>query len=194
MLILVQVSISSAAVGKLLLCLRCVLPQDKPMVFGLEMAVTSFFTFVPFKIIYIGLQDIACMSWTEAGTCQMHHSKTLALSVSILTSCLFLISGVFMVWVAIIAQDLELYENYEEDENYEDAGNYEINHDDTLRERRFGTPWPSRKKMNRFNESDIHQPGVIPMIISHAPPSSAMEVSSANLDSTSDRHDDITDL
>ncbi|XP_046407480.1 solute carrier organic anion transporter family member 1A2-like [Ischnura elegans] len=194
MLAFIQVIIASAAVGKLLLCLRCVLPQDKPMFFGLEMSVTSFFTFVPSKIVYIGLQDIACMSWTNAGTCQMHHSKMLALSASILTSCLLIISGTLMVWVAIVAKGLELYENDDDDEGFEYVGNEEMSDEDTSRNCRDGTPWPGRKKRrNKYENEEVLQPELQQMI---APdhPSNIAEIRKANSDPSPQNHENTTEL
>ncbi|KAG8236544.1 hypothetical protein J437_LFUL011321 [Ladona fulva] len=183
-LALLQILVASGMIGKLLLCLRCVIPQDKPMVFGLEMSVVSLFAYVPFKLLYNYLKDFSCSHRTESGMCQMHDPKTLALSVNLLTSGLLFLSALFTIWMAIIAKNFDLYEVDDEDESYYDSGYDEINEPEreTLRESRYGTPWPVRKMRNKkgANNNISQESKLLQMVVSPAAPSKAVPVDESN--------------
>jgi hypothetical protein len=95
-----------------------------------------------------------------------------------------------MVWVAIIARGLELYENDDEEENYEDAGNDE----NPLRERRYGTPWPGRRKRGRKSDNNELQPSELQQIISPDPSSIVTEVRKINSDPNPTNNENTTEL
>ncbi|XP_067011132.2 solute carrier organic anion transporter family member 74D [Anabrus simplex] len=112
--------LGTGIVGNLLICLRCVIPEDKPALLGLELLLVGKMQ-VPGKIIYKWLIDSTCKHWGENNyNCRLFESDRLIANLNILTACLLLMSSFFDLFVWYFSRDLKLYSDEDIDDDTED--------------------------------------------------------------------------
>jgi hypothetical protein len=111
--------LASTLVGKLIISIRAVLPQDKSLVIALELTFIGLIVYIPGKMAYRFVADHTCQYFApdEYG-CFLHDSQ-FGTYINILTAGLILIGILFEAVLLCTVGDLMLYgEDFEGDDIY----------------------------------------------------------------------------
>lgn len=102
--------LGSTLIGKLIITLRAVLPQDKSTAIGFELFFIGLIVYVPGKFGYRFIADHTCQYVAPDGfRCFIHESPTYGNLLNIVTAALILIGLVFEVLLLFNVKDMVLY-------------------------------------------------------------------------------------
>jgi hypothetical protein len=119
LVIMAAALIASTLVGKLIIGIRAVLPQDKSLAIGAELMFVGIFVFIPGKIGYAYLARSTCQYEAPDGfRCFLHESPLFGDWLNVITGGLIVIGVIFEVILMFCVNDLELYGDEEENESY----------------------------------------------------------------------------
>lgn len=119
LVIIAAALIASTLVGKLIIGIRAVLPQDKALAIGAELTLVGIFVFIPGKIGYAYLAERTCQYEAPDGfRCFLHESPLFGDWINVITAGLIVIGIIFEVILMFCVNELELYGDEEESENY----------------------------------------------------------------------------
>lgn len=117
LIIMAAALIASTLVGKLIIGIRAVLPQDKSLAIAAEVMFVGLFVYVPGKIGYAFLASSTCQYEAPDGfRCFLHESPLFGDWINIITAGLIVIGIIFEVILLFCVNDLTLYGD-EENEN-----------------------------------------------------------------------------
>ncbi|KAL7041620.1 hypothetical protein ACKWTF_000836 [Chironomus riparius] len=110
LIILASSLIASTLIGKIIISLRAVLPQDKSLVIGLELSLLGIIVYVPGKMGYRLIADKTCQYFAPDGfTCFLHESPLFGNWMNIITALLIILGIIFEVILLFVVGDLLLY-------------------------------------------------------------------------------------
>lgn len=110
LVIMAAALIASTLVGKLIIGIRAVLPQDKALSIAAELMFVGIFVFIPGKIGYAYLAERTCQYEAPDGfRCFLHESPLFGDWINVITAILIVIGIVFEVILMFCVNDLELY-------------------------------------------------------------------------------------
>lgn len=119
LVIMAAALIASTLVGKLIIGIRAVLPQDKALAIGAELMLVGIFVYIPGKIGYAILANQTCQYEAPDGfRCFLHESPLFGDWINVITAALIVIGVIFEVILMFCVNDLELYGDEEETESY----------------------------------------------------------------------------
>lgn len=117
MTVLAAALIASTLIGKLIISLRAVLPQDKSFVIAFELSIIGLIVFIPGKMAYRFIADHTCQYFApDEYRCFLHDSQ-FGTYMNILTAGLILIGIIFEALLFFTVKDLLLYGEESEDDN-----------------------------------------------------------------------------
>lgn len=109
--------LGSTLIGKLIITLRSVLPQDKASALALELTLVSLVIYFPGKIGYRVIANQTCQYFApDKFRCYLHENPTYGNLLNIVTSGLILIALLFEAILLIVIGDLSLYGESDENE------------------------------------------------------------------------------
>ncbi|XP_034947894.1 solute carrier organic anion transporter family member 2A1 isoform X2 [Chelonus insularis] len=112
--IIVYTLIASGAVSCAIIGLRSVYIQDKALAIGLWIVLTSFFTYLPGKMLYWKLTDITCIHrGNSPSSCHLYDSESLGSYLAWLTALLLLFGVSFEIIMFFFSRNLRLYRESE---------------------------------------------------------------------------------
>ncbi len=110
LIIIAAALIASTLVGKLIVGIRAVLPQDKALATASALMFIGLFVFIPGKIGYSILADMTCQYESSDGfRCFLHESPLFGDWINIITASLVAIGILFEIILLFFVGDLELY-------------------------------------------------------------------------------------
>ncbi|BFF96364.1 solute carrier organic anion transporter family member 1A1 [Drosophila madeirensis] len=138
-IILFQIfSISSAfllgvmTIGKTLITLRSVLPQDKSLALAFELMIVGLFAYIPVHLSYDLVTRSTCVYWApNYERCLLRETPKHGNILDILTASLILTGVLFDILVFIFAKGLNLYNCKVTDNNYTPSLYAPIPHEET---------------------------------------------------------------
>ncbi|EDV32122.1 uncharacterized protein Dana_GF14199 [Drosophila ananassae] len=120
------------AIGKTLITLRAVLPQDKTLALAFELMIVGLFAYVPVHLSYDMVTRSTCVYWApNYERCLLRETPKHGNILDILTASLILASILFDILVFIFAKGLNLYNCKVTDNNYTPSLYAPIPHEDT---------------------------------------------------------------
>ncbi|KAI8042565.1 solute carrier organic anion transporter family member 2B1 [Drosophila gunungcola] len=119
-------------IGKTLITLRAVLPQDKSLALAFEVMIVGLFAYVPVHLSYDIVTRSTCVYWApNYERCLLRETPKHGNILDILTASLILASVLFDILVYIFAKGLNLYNCKVTDTNYTPSLYAPIPHEDT---------------------------------------------------------------
>lgn len=119
------------AIGKTLITLRAVLPQDKSLALAFELMIVGLFAYVPVHLSYDIVTRTTCVYWApNYERCLLRETPKHGNILDILTASLILASVLFDILVYIFAKGLNLYNCKVTDNNYTPSLYAPIPHED----------------------------------------------------------------
>uniref|UniRef100_A0A1A9WZQ3 Kazal-like domain-containing protein n=1 Tax=Glossina brevipalpis TaxID=37001 RepID=A0A1A9WZQ3_9MUSC len=126
MLVVFQVlSVSMAVIfgmtmiGKIIITLRSVLPQDKGIALAVEISFVGLFAFIPAHLAYDLVTRTTCLYWApQYARCLLHETPKHGNILNILSACLIAIGIFFDILVYLYLKGLNIYNNNVTDYNY----------------------------------------------------------------------------
>ncbi|XP_037960964.1 solute carrier organic anion transporter family member 1A2 [Teleopsis dalmanni] len=107
------------AIGKILISLRSVLPQDKGLALAMEVMLFGLFAYIPVHLAYDVVTRTSCLYWApEYERCVLRETPKHGNILNILTASLIFVGLFFDVLVFIFAKGLNLYNCKVTDVNY----------------------------------------------------------------------------
>ncbi|KAH8308417.1 solute carrier organic anion transporter family member 1A1 [Drosophila kikkawai] len=120
------------AIGKTLITLRAVLPQDKTLALAFELMIVGLFAYVPVHLSYDLVTRSTCVYWApNYERCLLRETPKHGNIMDILTASLILASIFFDIFVYVFAKGLNLYNCKVTDNNYTPSLYAPIPHEDT---------------------------------------------------------------
>ncbi|KAH8267525.1 hypothetical protein KR018_012498 [Drosophila ironensis] len=120
------------AIGKTLITLRAVLPQDKTLALAFELMIVGLFAYVPVHLSYDVVTRSTCVYWApNYERCLLRETPKHGNILDILTASLIAASVLFDILVFIFAKGLNLYNCKVTDNNYTPSLYAPIPHEDT---------------------------------------------------------------
>lgn len=117
-MIIVSALIASTLVGKLIISIRAVLPQDKALVIGLELFFIGIIVYIPGKMAYRLIADQTCQYFApDVSRCFLHETR-FGTIMNIITAGLILIGVIFEIILLFIVNDLMLYGDDDGNDNF----------------------------------------------------------------------------
>lgn len=114
--------LATTIVGKLLISLRSVLPQDKALALALKVLFVGVFAYVPGKLGYDFISSKTCIYWSQNyAQCLLRETPLHGDILNILTAGLILLGVIFDVLVFIVAKNLNVYNCKVTDPDYNPA-------------------------------------------------------------------------
>ncbi|CAL4059519.1 unnamed protein product [Meganyctiphanes norvegica] len=108
---IVKSFVSIGAIGGLLITMRCVTPEEKPVALGIKTTLISLVVMVN-PLVFAKLTDSSCLVWSEAcgenGSCWIYNADDLGYKLHGCAAVLFIISGIFEFLLAFNVGDLKL--------------------------------------------------------------------------------------
>ncbi|XP_062142026.1 solute carrier organic anion transporter family member 1A6 isoform X1 [Drosophila sulfurigaster albostrigata] len=124
--------VGMSAIGKTLITLRAVLPQDKTLALGFELMLVGLFAYVPAHLSYDLVTRTTCVYWApNYERCLLRETPKHGNILDILTASLILVAVFFDVLVFIFAKGLNLYNCKVTDNNYTPSLYAPVPHEDT---------------------------------------------------------------
>ncbi|XP_053959875.1 solute carrier organic anion transporter family member 1A5 isoform X1 [Anastrepha ludens] len=118
-------SLSAAAVlgasiiGKVIITLRSVLPQDKALALATQITLFGLFAYIPVHVAYDMVTRSTCLYWTsEYKICLLRETPKHGNILNIISACLILLGIIFDILVYLFAKDLNVYNCKAIDPNY----------------------------------------------------------------------------
>lgn len=109
--------LGSTLIGKLIITLRSVLPQDKASAIAVELSLVSLIIYIPGKLGFRVIADQTCQYFApDHFTCYLHENPTYGNLLNIAASALILIALLFEVLLLMVIGDLPLYGETDENE------------------------------------------------------------------------------
>ncbi|XP_039502102.1 solute carrier organic anion transporter family member 1A1 [Drosophila santomea] len=119
------------AIGKTLITLRAVLPQDKSLALAFELMIVGLFAYVPVHLSYDIVTRTTCVYWApNYERCLLRETPKHGNILDILTASLILASVLFDILVYVFAKGLNLYNCKVTDNNYTPSLYAPIPHED----------------------------------------------------------------
>lgn len=119
LIIMAAALIASTLVGKLIIGIRAVLPQDKSLAIAMELMFVGILVFIPGKIGYAYLASRTCQYESIDGSvCFLHESPLFGDWLNVVTAGLIVIGVVFEVILLFCVSDLILYGEEEASDSY----------------------------------------------------------------------------
>ncbi|KAH8403159.1 hypothetical protein KR222_006202 [Zaprionus bogoriensis] len=120
------------AIGKTLITLRSVLPQDKTLALAFEVMLVTLFAYVPVHLSYDLVTRTTCVYWApNYERCLLRETPKHGNILDILTASLILVAVLFDVLVYVFAKGLNLYNCKVTDNNYTPSLYAPVPHEDT---------------------------------------------------------------
>nr|XP_019932895.2 solute carrier organic anion transporter family member 1C1 [Aedes albopictus] len=114
--VVVSALLASALIGKLIISIRTVLPQDKALALSVEMTLVGLVAYLPGTAAYQAIALHACQFWsTDQRRCFIHENPFFGTTLNILTLVLIAIGVLFEILVFYFVRDLPLYGNDPDD-------------------------------------------------------------------------------
>ncbi|XP_026835143.1 solute carrier organic anion transporter family member 1A1 [Drosophila erecta] len=149
-----------AAIGKTLITLRAVLPQDKSLALAFELMIVGLFAYVPVHLSYDVVTRTTCVYWApNYERCLLRETPKHGNILDILTASLILASVLFDIFVYIFAKGLNLYNCKVTDTNYTPSLYAPIPHEDTTASHsapRGGSPVTTTTTSSPLQRRDAH--------------------------------------
>ncbi|KAH8378183.1 hypothetical protein KR093_009881 [Drosophila rubida] len=124
--------VGMSAIGKTLITLRSVLPQDKTLALAFELMIVGLFAYVPAHLSYDLVTRTTCVYWApNYERCLLRETPKHGNILDILTASLILVAVLFDVLVFIFAKGLNLYNCKVTDNNYTPSLYAPVPHEDT---------------------------------------------------------------
>ncbi|KAH8413456.1 hypothetical protein KR009_011368 [Drosophila setifemur] len=119
-------------IGKTLITLRSVLPQDKTLALAFELMIVGLFAYIPVHLSYDLVTRSTCVYWApNYERCLLRETPKHGNILDILTASLILASVFFDIFVFVFAKGLNLYNCKVTDNNYTPSLYAPIPHEDT---------------------------------------------------------------
>ncbi|XP_043864693.1 solute carrier organic anion transporter family member 74D isoform X3 [Drosophila mojavensis] len=119
-------------IGKTLITLRAVLPQDKTLALAFEVMLVGLFAYVPVHLSYDLVTRTTCVYWApNYERCLLRETPKHGNILDILTASLILASVLFDILVYIFAKGLNLYNCKVTDNNYTPSLYAPVPHEDS---------------------------------------------------------------
>ncbi|XP_017464062.1 PREDICTED: solute carrier organic anion transporter family member 1A5 isoform X1 [Rhagoletis zephyria] len=111
--------VGASAIGKVIITLRSVLPQDKALALATQLTLFGIFAYIPTHIAYEMVTRYTCLYWTsEYNRCLLRETPKHGNILNILSAVLILIGILFDILVYIFVKDLNVYNCKAIDPNY----------------------------------------------------------------------------
>jgi type III secretory pathway component EscS len=111
--------IASTLVGKLIISIRAVLPQDKSLAISIELLLVGIVAFIPGKMLYDYIAEQTCQYFApDQFRCFLHESPLFGNWMNVTTAGLIVIGIVFEVILLWMIGDLFLYGDDENEDVY----------------------------------------------------------------------------
>ncbi|XP_058446033.1 solute carrier organic anion transporter family member 74D [Malaya genurostris] len=108
--VVVAVLLGSALIGKVIISIRSVLPQDKALALAVELTLVGLVVYLPGTAAYQAIAISACQFWSsDQRRCFIHETPFFGTTVNILTAVLILIGVIFDCLVFYFVRELPLY-------------------------------------------------------------------------------------
>ncbi|XP_068150787.1 solute carrier organic anion transporter family member 1A1 isoform X1 [Drosophila tropicalis] len=121
-----------SAVGKTLITLRAVLPQDKTLALAFEVMIVGLFAYIPVHLSYDLVTRTTCVYWApNYERCLLRETPKHGNILDILTASLILAGVLLDILVFIFAKGLNLYNCKVTDNNYTPSLYAAVPHEDT---------------------------------------------------------------
>ncbi|XP_055597339.1 solute carrier organic anion transporter family member 1C1 [Uranotaenia lowii] len=102
--------LASAIVGKFIISVRAVLPQDKSLALAMELTLVGLVAYLPGTAAYQMIAFEFCQLWsTDERRCFIHETPIFGNIINILTAVLIAVGVVFEILVFYFVKDLPLY-------------------------------------------------------------------------------------
>ncbi|XP_013112678.2 solute carrier organic anion transporter family member 1A5 [Stomoxys calcitrans] len=106
-------------IGKIIISLRSVLPQDKGLALAMEVMCLGFFAYVPVHLAYDVVSRVTCVYWAPNYTqCLLRETPKHGNILNILSACLIFVGLIFDILVFIFIKGLNIYNCKVTDLNY----------------------------------------------------------------------------
>uniref|UniRef100_A0A1Q3FKV0 Putative organic anion transporter polypeptide n=2 Tax=Culex tarsalis TaxID=7177 RepID=A0A1Q3FKV0_CULTA len=114
--VVVSMLLASGLVGKLIISIRAVLPQDKALALSVELTLVGLVVYLPGTAAYQAIAVSACQFWSsDQRRCFIHESPFYGTTLNILTAVLIAVGVLFDILVFYLVRDLPLYGDDPED-------------------------------------------------------------------------------
>ncbi|XP_039449013.1 solute carrier organic anion transporter family member 1C1 [Culex pipiens pallens] len=114
--VVVSMLLASGLVGKLIISIRAVLPQDKALALSVELTLVGLVVYLPGTAAYQAIAISACQFWSsDQRRCFIHESPFYGTTLNILTAVLIAVGVLFDILVFYFVRDLPLYGDDPED-------------------------------------------------------------------------------
>lgn len=111
--------LGASTIGKVIITLRSVLPQDKALALATQLTLFGIFAYIPVYIGYNLVTRYTCVYWTpEFKRCLLRATPQHGNILNIISACLILVGILFDVLVYIFAKGLNIYNCKVTDPNY----------------------------------------------------------------------------
>jgi type III secretory pathway component EscS len=111
--------IASTFVGKLIIAIRAVLPQDKSLAISIELLFVGIIVYVPGKFLYAFIADKTCQYLATDGVrCFLHESPLFGDWINMVTAGFIVVGVIFEVLLLFSIGDLFLYGDEEPTDLY----------------------------------------------------------------------------
>uniref|UniRef100_A0A034W6D8 Solute carrier Organic anion transporter family member 1A1 n=1 Tax=Bactrocera dorsalis TaxID=27457 RepID=A0A034W6D8_BACDO len=111
--------LGSSTIGKVIITLRSVLPQDKALALATQLTLFGIFAYIPAHIGYQMVTRYTCVYWTpEYKRCLLRATPKHGNILNIISACLILVGILFDILVFIFVKGLNIYNCKVTDPNY----------------------------------------------------------------------------
>nr|XP_014086918.1 solute carrier organic anion transporter family member 1A1 [Bactrocera oleae] len=111
--------LGASIIGKVIITLRSVLPQDKALALATQLTLCGIFAYIPVHIAYDMVTRYTCVYWTpEYKRCLLRATPKHGNILNIISACLILVGILFDILVYIFAKGLNIYNCKVTDPNY----------------------------------------------------------------------------
>uniref|UniRef100_A0A0A1X4L1 Solute carrier organic anion transporter family member 1A1 n=2 Tax=Zeugodacus cucurbitae TaxID=28588 RepID=A0A0A1X4L1_ZEUCU len=111
--------LGASTIGKVIITLRSVLPQDKALALATQLTLFGIFAYIPVYIGYNMVTRYTCVYWTpEYKRCLLRATPKHGNILNIISACLILVGILFDILVYIFAKGLNIYNCKVTDPNY----------------------------------------------------------------------------
>lgn len=125
--------IGMGTIGKTLITLRAVLPQDKTLALAFELMIVGLFAYVPVHLSYDLVTRTTCVYWApNYERCLLRETPKHGNILDILTASLILVAVLFDILVFIYAKGLNLYNCKVTDNDYTPSLYAPVPHEDSV--------------------------------------------------------------
>lgn len=102
--------LGSTLIGKLIITIRAVMPQDKASALAIELSLVSLIVYIPGKFAYRAIADHTCQyTAPDQYRCYLHENPTYGNLLNVTTTGLILIALLFEALLLMVIGNLKLY-------------------------------------------------------------------------------------